>query len=126
VDGMPTPPSDPLPISARARRRVQQWLELTHTSQAVLAVRIGKDQPWMSRYLSGAHDADIETLEQIAFAFGHTLFALLDTPADTTEGHLIEMYRAMKPSTRANVVRLCEDLIRPKSPRRVPKASSAR
>jgi transcriptional regulator with XRE-family HTH domain len=124
VDGMS--PSGPLPVSVdeRVRRRIQQWMAMSQTSQTVLAIRIGKDQPWMSRYLRGLHDADLATLEKIASAFGHTLFALLDLPtdaADAQERRVIEMYRALKPAARANIVRLLEDLTRPRAPRRVPK-----
>src|SRR5262245_13012910 len=106
VEGMPAPSSAASPsIHVRIRRRIVQWMTMTETSQLVLAERIGKDQPWVSRYLAGQHDPDLPTLERMAAAFGHTLYALLDVPTDAQETRVIEMYRALKPSSRTLIVR---------------------
>ena len=91
-----------------ARAKVAQWLATSKMTQTTLADNIGRNQAWMSRYLDGEFDTDLETLERLAQAFGHTLFELLDTPANITEAEVIERWRALKPSAR----RLLLDVLR--------------
>jgi len=111
------PPSNPVPITERVRQRVRQWVATTGVRQVVLARQIDKNQAWLSRYLAGEVEADLITIERLAQAFGHTLLALLEVPADPAEAHVIEMLRALPPGPRRNAVRLLEDLIRLAQPR---------
>jgi len=97
-------------IEDRARQRIRTWIAVTRIKQATLAEKIGKNPAWLSRYLSGEHDAELSTLERIATVFGQSLQALLDVPADVAEVRFIEMFRALPSPSRTTVVRLLEDL----------------
>jgi len=67
----------------------------------------------MSRYLSGGLNADLESLRGIAEAFGHSLCALLDAPADPVEAQVIDRFRALPPYERETVLRVLEGLALP-------------
>lgn len=97
-----------------ARGRIKAWINSTGVTQTLLAERIGKNQAWMSRYLSAEFDADLETLQKIAKVFGHNLTALLDAPTDPNEATLIEAYRAMHADDRALGLALFQKLSRPR------------
>ena len=94
----------------RARDRIKGWIQATKMTQAELGERIGKNQAWMSRYLSAEFDADFETLERMATVFGHTLHALLDLPHDPYEARLLEHVRKMSPTSRENLLMFLEGL----------------
>ena len=115
VIGMPSP-SSPLPapdnLDSRARSRIKHWMSVSQITQVMLAERIGKDQSWLSRYLAGAHDADVQTLARLAAAFGNTLFTLLDIPPDPQDARVLEMFRALSPATQGVVLHLLESLTR--------------
>lgn len=83
-----------------ARARIKAWIESTGVTQTELAARIGRNQAWMSRYLAAEFDTDLETLQKIARVFGHSLTALLESPADPDEAALIAAYRACPPEAR--------------------------
>lgn len=87
-----------------ARARVAHWLAASKMTQTALAERIGRNQAWMSRYLDGEFDTDLETLDRLAQVFGHTLFELLDASVDPTEAEVIERWRALRPSGRQIVL----------------------
>lgn len=87
-----------------ARGKIVQWLSASQMTQTALADKVGRNQAWMSRYLDGEFDTDLETLEKLATAFDHTLFELLDTPANPTEAEILERWRALKPSGRAVIL----------------------
>ena len=61
----PMPPT----LDEIARARIREWMRTTGATQVMLAGRIGKTQAWMSRYLSGELDADLESLRGMAAAF---------------------------------------------------------
>jgi len=92
-----------------ARGRVTRWLAASQMTQTALAERIGRNQAWMSRYLDGEFDTDLETLDRLAQAFGHTIFELLDTSADATEAEVIERWRALRPSGRKIVLEVLRE-----------------
>jgi predicted transcriptional regulator len=54
----------PLTLDQVARDRIKHWIVSTGVTQTELAARIGRTQAWMSRYLSGEFDADLETLQE--------------------------------------------------------------
>jgi transcriptional regulator with XRE-family HTH domain len=78
-----------------ARARIRQWMKMTGVTQDQLAARLSKTQPWVSRYLGGETDADLETLQRMAALFGHGLHALLDLPQNPDEQFILERYRAL-------------------------------
>jgi transcriptional regulator with XRE-family HTH domain len=88
----------------RARERIKNWIQSTHMTQADLGERIGRNQEWMSRYLSGKLNTDIQTLEKMAAVFGHTLFGLLHLPSDPQETRLLEFYRALPAASRSSLL----------------------
>lgn len=87
-----------------ARAKVAQWLQTSKMTQTALAEGIGRNQAWMSRYLDGEFDTDLDTLEKLATAFNHSLFELLDTGQHTTEMEVIERWRALRPAGRKLVL----------------------
>jgi transcriptional regulator with XRE-family HTH domain len=102
-----------------ARARIKTWITTTGITQTFLAEQIGENQAWMSRYLSGEFNADLDRLEKIAKVFSHTVAALLDSPADPQEKELIDAYRALPPSARALVLPLLQHMAhRPRGLRR--------
>jgi transcriptional regulator with XRE-family HTH domain len=110
---MPASPAPRLSPDEVARTRIKLWLRATGTTQTQLADRIEKTQAWMSRYLSGGLNADLESLRGIAEAFGHSLCALLDAPADPVEAQVIDRFRALPPYERETVLRVLEGLALP-------------
>lgn len=103
-----------------ARRQIHDWMRSTGITQRQVAQRIGKQQAWLSRYLAGHRDADLDTLEKLAAVFGHPLSALLIPPAaiDPVEARLLHLYRALTPRGRRIALQLLEDWSRqpPRSP----------
>lgn len=87
-----------------ARAKVSQWLAASSMTQTALADTIGRNQAWMSRYLDGEFDTDLETLDRLAAAFGHTLYELLDVGANATEAEVLERWRSLKPSGRGVIL----------------------
>jgi transcriptional regulator with XRE-family HTH domain len=103
----PVPPTETL--DEQARKRIKSWLETTGQTQTWLAERIGRNQPWMTRYLRGEFDADLETLQKIAREFGHPLSALLDLPAaDPAETRLVTAWRRLSREGRDLILRQVE------------------
>lgn len=69
---------------------------------------IGRNQAWVSRYLGGDIDADLETLEQIARVFGHTLNELLDVQENAVEAEILDRYRALTLGQRSLIVQILQ------------------
>jgi len=109
----PMSPASPQTLQQIARARVKLWLTTTGTTQTALAERIGRKQAWLSRYLNGEYDADLEDLNRIAKAFSHTISALLDTPSDPDHARVVELYSALPFETRKTVLQLMEQFGRP-------------
>lgn len=105
----------PLSLDELARGRIKAWIASTGVTQGNLGERIGRNQAWMSRYLAGEYDADLETLQKIARVFGHSLSALLESPTDPEEAKLVEAYRALRPEARAIALTVLQELSRPRS-----------
>ena len=108
-------------LDDQARSRIKKWLASTGTTQTALAEKIGRTQAWMSRYLSGEFDADLETLQKIARVFGNNLTGLLDVPADPEEGTLLTAFRALPPDVRKLLLAFAAALTRPRGPELPPR-----
>lgn len=100
-----------------ARQRIAAWLKASGKTQTALADAIGRNQAWMSRYLDGDFDADLDTLEKMARAHGHTLFHLLGVNADPAEDELLQQFRAIRPDARELLLKLLVEWTRSKGPR---------
>src|SRR5262245_26332720 len=90
--------ADPPPtLDAIFRDTIRAWMRRTGTSQEALGQRIGKTQAWVSRYLSGEIDVNLDGAVRIAGAFNQDLAALLALTAKKDELALLEGYRALPP-----------------------------
>jgi transcriptional regulator with XRE-family HTH domain len=115
---MPLLTPDMAPITSLqdiARAQIKHWIVSSGTTQAHVCAEIGRNQPWLSRYLSGEIDADLDTLAQIAKVFEHSLFALLSVPSDPEDAVLIRMYRAMRPEGRRAFLGIGREMTRDRS-----------
>lgn len=106
--------------SELVRIQIRQWIDSTGITQVALAERIGRNQAWMSRYLKGEFDTDLETLEAMTRVFGHTLAAALNVPDEPDEAGLVTKYRAATPEQRRLVHQILDEWTRPKRKRRAP------
>jgi transcriptional regulator with XRE-family HTH domain len=107
----------PLSLQDTARAQIKRWTMSTGISQKMFGERIGRDQVWVSKYLNAQLDTDIETLQQMAQVFGHTLTQLLDFPADPDEAAVITAYRAIRQEIRPLVVRMLQEMGRGRGPK---------
>ena len=112
-----------LTLDELARKQIKSWIDATGITQTALAERIGRNQAWMSRYLKGEFDADLETLQRMTRVFGHELTAALNVPTEPEEAAVMAAYRALGVEGRKIVRALLEDWGRP---RRRGRGSSAR
>lgn len=112
VSHMAPVPVAPPSLQTIARTNLKQWLVSTDTTQTYVCAQIGRNQPWLSRYLKGEIDADIDTLAQMAAVFEHSLFALLSVPADPEEALLVKLYRACRPTGRRAALAMLRELSR--------------
>lgn len=106
----PVPREDPPPrarsLNDLARMRIRRWKRQTGMSQTEIGRKIGRGQNWVSRYLAGTQEADLDTIGQLAAVFGRTVFAVLDEPSDPEEAEVIEIYRALPTEAREAVRRV--------------------
>jgi transcriptional regulator with XRE-family HTH domain len=109
LDAMPTPQPT---LDQVARDRIRTWIQSTGVTQTDLSEQIGKNQAWMSRYLKGEFDADLETLQTIARVFGHQFNALISSPADPVEARVLDLFRALPASARPIAISLLESWTR--------------
>jgi len=88
----------------RARERILDWIARSGLTQHEIARAIGRTQPWLSRYLKGALNADFETLAKLASVFGHSLGSLIDPPEE--ERVTVERLRLLRDEDREAVEKL--------------------
>lgn len=116
------PPS----LQDTARTQIKRWITSTGITQAAFGERIGRNQVWVSKYLKGEFDTDLETLHQMAQVFRHTLTQLLDFPSDPEEEALITLYRTLRPEARRLAFQLFQEMVRGRGPRpRAPRRTRA-
>lgn len=105
-----------------ARQRIVTWMAANpRITQTTLAKAVGVSQAWVSQYKSGDQDADLDQLDAIARAFGHTLNELLDLRPEPNERKLIEAYRALPDEKRRLMLSTMEAMI--PEPRKVRRSS---
>lgn len=109
----PMPPS----LQDTARVQIQRWIRSTGITQAAFGERIGRTQVWVSKYLKGEFDADIDTLQQMAQVFRHSIPQLLDFPSDPDEETVLTLYRALRPEVRRLTVELLREMGRGRGPK---------
>jgi transcriptional regulator with XRE-family HTH domain len=102
----------PISLQQTARFQIKRWIASTGITQTTLGERIRRNQAWMSRYLGGDIDADVDTLQQIAEVFGHTLAQLLDIPDDPHEASLLAEYRALRAEVRPLAIQVLREMAR--------------
>lgn len=90
------------------RTRIKMWVQSTGVRQQTLAERIGRNQPWVTRYLKGEFNADLDTLNKIAHAFGHSLAALVDQPRDPLDAQMLEEFHAAPLDVRLRMIELLQ------------------
>ena len=115
--GIPTLAPMPLSLQDTARAQIKRWITSTGITQAAFGDRIRRNQVWVSKYLKGDFDTDLETLQQMAQVFGHTLTQLLDFPADPDEDAVITLYRALRPEARRLALQLLQEMSRGRGPK---------
>lgn len=103
---------EPKPLQAHARARLKAWVRADRRSQKELARLLRRHPNWLSRYLAGKFDADVDTLQELAALFGHSLPALLDMPTDPLEAAAIEAFRLLPPADQMMAVALLTALTR--------------
>lgn len=97
-----------------ARHRLTQWMDANpKITQVALGRAVGHHQVWVSRFKAGAQDANIDELEAMAKAFGHTLVELLDLRPDPKEQRLVDAYRKMRAEARPLAIQMLEAMVPP-------------
>jgi transcriptional regulator with XRE-family HTH domain len=95
----------------QARSRLARWLAGSPTlDQKVLARAVQHQQSWVSQYLSGRQQADVDELEAMARALGHTLNELFDLRENPQEQLLVALYRALPEAKREFAVRMLQEM----------------
>lgn len=92
-------------LTEQARKRLKSWLVGNPAfGQNNLAPAVGHGQGWVSKYFSGAQQADVDELDAMARALGHTLNELFDCAANEQEQELLDLYRAMPQKQRDSLL----------------------
>lgn len=103
----------------QARSRIARWLAGDPTlTQKVLARAVQHEQGWVSKYLSGRQDADVDELDAMARALGHTLNELFDLRESPKERELVDAYRSIPADTRDLAIQVMVKLIPPPARRK--------
>jgi transcriptional regulator with XRE-family HTH domain len=90
-------------LNAVARQTIKKWMRATGMTQKELADHLGVTQAWVSRYLRGRMEADLNRLRDIAEIFDNTIATMLLVPPDPGEREIVTMYRAADPAVRQAV-----------------------
>ena len=97
-----------------ARHRLSQWMDANpKITQVQLAKAVGVTQGWVSRYKSGAQDADVDQLAAMASVFGHTLMELFDLRPNPKERDLIDAFRKLRPEARSVAIQMLQQMTPP-------------
>lgn len=113
-------------LSARIRHRIRDHLDAMPAKprQSSLAEAVGVTQSWVSHYLHGRHDIDLDTLEKLCDVLQLDLAALVkpDGQAKTTLrpelSELVALFQALAPDSQETVRQLLRELTRPAAQKR--------
>lgn len=101
------------PLQDRARQRVKDLMAARDLAQRDVGDHIGRSAAWMSKFLGGTLDADIDTLQRLARVFRLTLCQLIEMPPDADELLLLADYRALEAHRQQPLVRaVLKELVR--------------
>lgn len=92
-----------------ARARIRAWFKGSGRTQADVAADIGRNQAWMSRYLDGEFDADLDTLQRFAVAFDNSLGGLLGFTPSEIDAEALDLIHALRPEARALALSLLRE-----------------
>ena len=99
-------------LNAIARFRINELLRSSGLTQTEFADHLGKTQSWVSKYLNGEIDIDLDTLREIARLFKVRVADLLEEdappPHDAMEALLLKVYRRSPGDTRAMLIKLLD------------------
>jgi transcriptional regulator with XRE-family HTH domain len=99
-------------LHTRVRETILRWIKTTGITQDQVAKAIARSPMWLSRYLRGYYDTDLDTLDRLARVFNHSLAALLSVPDDPQERELISAYREAPPSGRKALLLIAAEIRR--------------
>ena len=119
----PRPPKPDTSIKDLARHRIRLWARASGRTQTDIARVIGRSQVWVSQYLSGGQDADIDDLCKLARVFGHTLTVLFEELKDPTHQVVLDAFCAIPEDDRGLALEMLQSLARPRLPARARPAS---
>lgn len=114
-------------ISDLVRARLNAHLDAlpTRPTQRSIGDAIGRTQTWVSHYLSGRHDCDLDTLAALAAFLNLDLSALvgpsgerLRTRLDPPLDELVMLFQSVPPDEREVILQLLRSLTRPIHQRR--------
>jgi len=105
----------PVTLDEQVRVRVKAWIRAHQITQAELAAATGTNPTWMSRYLNGETTPDLETLDRLARAFGHTsITALFDVVPNREDAEVLEYYHALQQRDRTLIYQLLKRYSHPR------------
>lgn len=105
-------------LMERARQRLSQWMDANPKIKQVDVGRaVGHAQGWVSEFKRGLQDANIDELDAMARAYGHTLAELLDLRPDPKERDLIEAFRKLRPEARGLAIQMLQQMTPPTAAR---------
>lgn len=112
----------------QARRRIARWLAGNAAiDQTTLARAVNHRQSWVSQYLAGRQQADIDELDAMARCLGHSLTELLDCRENPQEQYLLDLYRALSMAEHRRLAReFLEAMQAPARPARRTRIDEAR
>lgn len=118
-------------LSQRVRHRLRAYIDSlpAKPTQYALAERAGVTQSWVSHYLAGRHDADLDTLERFCIALQVDIASLMgpdggarpSVPDEIAEP--MALYQSLTPKGREVVLDLLRQMTRPATKQRARKRS---
>lgn len=113
-------------LQSLVRHRLRQHLDglPAKPTQASLADAIGVTQTWVSHYLHGRHDIDLDTLERLCNTLQLDLSTIVrrDGPVESTQppelAEPVMLLQALPGDSRAVVIELLRELTRPTTQKR--------
>jgi len=96
-------------IEDGVRRTITAWMSARAVTKTALGTAVGRNQPWVTRYLDGEFGADLETLQRVADFFGEPITALFPAVTEDDAGEVVNRFRATTPPRRALVLGLLRE-----------------